>query len=117
MTMPLVLIVEDSKTCAAHLAARLRARPHHAAVHVASSIHDAKRWLYALQPGRPDLVVLDVELPDGNGLDLLPTLHGVHVAIVSSAAQFIPTNDMHIVVPKGPTWATQVESILAGIRR
>lgn len=109
---PLVLIIEDSQTCASHLAARLRAHPHHATVRTESTITGARRWLDEVRPRKPDLVVLDVALPDGNGLDLLPLLHDSQVVVVSATPQSVATTSTLSAVPKGPTWATQIEAIL-----
>lgn len=56
--------------------------------------HSGEAALAAVKALRPDLVLLDIHLPDVNGLDLLPTLRVVHPdldAIVISAANEVET--------------------------
>ncbi|AKJ30408.1 sigma-54-dependent transcriptional regulator [Caldimonas brevitalea] len=60
------LIVEDDQESAQTLASLLACEGHSAAT--AGSLYDARRQI-AFQ--RPDVVVLDLRLPDGSGLDLL----------------------------------------------
>lgn len=117
MTRPLVLIVEDSKTCSSHLAARLQAFPHRALVHIESTVEDARTWLQSQQRQGLVLAVLDVELPDGSGLDLLPLLEGVRVVVVTSNRDAVTARDGLTVIDKGPAWATQVEMVLVKARR
>ncbi|MDL5033808.1 sigma 54-interacting transcriptional regulator [Pelomonas sp. APW6] len=59
------LIVDDDGDAAESLQALIAAE--HFTVSVAYSLRDARRHV-AMQP--PDLVLLDLELPDGNGMDL-----------------------------------------------
>lgn len=79
-----VLIVEDDPAMQARLGqVLLRALPqsHH---ELAASLGEAREALAR----RPHLLLLDVNLPDGSGLDLLPWLHaqapGTQTVIVSS---------------------------------
>jgi CheY-like chemotaxis protein len=66
---PRILHVEDDADVVAVLAALLRER---ADIFAVNSCREAER---ALREETFDLVVLDVELPDGSGLNLLPLLH------------------------------------------
>ncbi|MCP9221203.1 sigma-54 dependent transcriptional regulator [Erythrobacter sp. LQ02-29] len=61
-----VLIVEDSASIALGYAAQLQSAGHK--VDVAETLADAKA---ALRGGDFDVVLLDLQLPDGNGMDLL----------------------------------------------
>ncbi|WP_460388259.1 response regulator [Thermus thalpophilus] len=82
--MERALIVEDDPRVAALHRAFLEAEGFEAIV--ASSLAEA---LEALAP-EPHLVLLDLYLPDGHGLDLLPALEGSYV-IVITAARDAPT--------------------------
>ena len=62
-----VLVIEDDATVADGIGVRLR--DHGYEVEVASTLARART---ALRTSRIDAAVLDVQLPDGNGLDLLP---------------------------------------------
>ena len=61
-----VLIVEDEAVLARSIARSLAKLGH--AVTVANTLKDGERLF---SEKRPDLALLDMELPDGNGLDLL----------------------------------------------
>lgn len=54
-------------------------------VHATASLQTLLRWA---EEGRGDLVITDVMMPDGNGLDLLPRLHqrrpGLPVIVISA---------------------------------
>ena len=67
MSFPLVLIVEDDRDTAALYSAVLQAEGME--VVLCSGRRQASRWWSQTQHW-PDLVVLDVRLPDGNGLEL-----------------------------------------------
>lgn len=62
----LLLLLEDDPVLRTFLADNLTADGYE--VIVTDNVHDAGR---ALELARPDLAVLDVQLPDGSGLDLL----------------------------------------------
>lgn len=64
---PLVLLVEDDPDTAALFTAMLRGEGM-AVVHC-GDCRQAKEWWRAARRG-PDLMVLDIRLPDGSGLDL-----------------------------------------------
>ena len=61
-----VLIVEDNQSLAAIYSSSLRAENLNALV-----VEDMQSAREAWERLQPDLVLLDVQLPDGNGLDLL----------------------------------------------
>ncbi|MFI6479606.1 response regulator [Nonomuraea sp. NPDC050663] len=57
---------------------------------VVATVHNAGDALAAVAEHRPDLVLLDIYLPDRSGLEVLKDLHGVDVLMVS-AARDLPT--------------------------
>ena len=73
MSPPLVLIVEDDRDTAALYSAVLESEGMEV-VHCMDR-QQANRWWDDTER-RPDLVVLDVRLPDGSGLDLCSDLGG-----------------------------------------
>lgn len=80
----LVLVVEDDPTLARSIARNLTVRGY-----VTSSAATVAQALSTLRQERPSLVLLDIDLPDGLGWEVLRTLRataGPHVpAIVMSA--------------------------------
>lgn len=66
--MPRILVVEDSPDARALVVRALDGR---ASLSLAASLEEARA---ALGRGRPDLVLLDVGLPDGDGFDLCRSL-------------------------------------------
>jgi DNA-binding NarL/FixJ family response regulator len=64
-----VLVVDDSALVRARLRRLLEESDSRCVVMEAATVADAAR---ALQSLRPDVVVLDLSLPDGSGFDLLP---------------------------------------------
>jgi DNA-binding response OmpR family regulator len=72
-----ILVVEDHKDLALGLRINLEERGYH--VHVAHTIADG---LARLRQVRPDLVILDLSLPDGDGLDLMRRLRAAGDATV-----------------------------------
>jgi two-component system, cell cycle response regulator DivK len=83
---PLLLAVEDEPRNAALLQAILGRAGYR--LHVAGDLGTARTWLAA---ERPDLVLLDRHLPDGDGLDLIgtiradPRLRAVPILLVSAS--------------------------------
>jgi DNA-binding response OmpR family regulator len=115
---PLVLLVEDSVTCAHHLASRLRRAPHRATVEIIPTLTRARAWLASPARARLTLAVLDRELPDGLGTDLLPLLVGVPVLLVTSSPERVSKVVGFELVEKGPAWASRVEAALVrAVRR
>jgi two-component system response regulator AtoC len=81
--MPHVLVVEDDIDSAEPLAELISTEGH--TVATAGSLRDARRQM-ALQT--PDLVLLDLMLPDGNGLELLETTRDMpHTEVVLITGQ------------------------------
>lgn len=76
-----VLIVDDSAPVRERLAEALSELSNVSSVRAAGDLAAARR---ALADCTPDLIVLDLHLPDGLGLELLPAAS--HVAVISSAA-------------------------------
>ena len=71
--MPTVLIVDDSTVVRGRLTSMLKEVPGVTVVGGAGTVKTAKAALRRLHP---DVVVLDLHLPDGNGIDLLRHLAG-----------------------------------------
>jgi DNA-binding NarL/FixJ family response regulator len=67
-TTPTVLIVDDSTVVRGRLASMLEEVP---GVTVVGGVGDVKAATAALRRLHPDVMVLDLHLPDGNGIDLL----------------------------------------------
>jgi DNA-binding response OmpR family regulator len=87
MTAMSVLIVEDDTTIAKLLREFLERGDHHVAV--SSTISEAREALFQMSP---DVVFLDMNLPDGKGLDLIPLLrknHDCHIIAMSGNQQFM----------------------------
>ena len=76
-TMPLALVVDDSPDAAETLVMLIEMEGFQAVA--AGSLAEARQQL-ALQT--PDLVLLDHQLPDGNGLELLDELAGSKFEVV-----------------------------------
>jgi two-component system repressor protein LuxO len=76
---PHVLVVDDSDSLRAMLLAYLRDQPW--TIAAVGSAHEA---LQAIDRQRPDLILLDMQLPDAQGLDLFHAMrrHAPHSAIV-----------------------------------
>src|SRR5579884_2055525 len=83
-TQPKILIVEDDTALAGAIARNLAADGYTA--RSAGSVHEASTSLHG---GCPLLVVLDIDLPDGSGWDVLRSLRatgcsGTRVIVVSA---------------------------------
>lgn len=80
-----ILVIEDEES----LAVGIRDALEHAGYTVAM-VHDGKAGLEAVRTGEFDLIVLDLMLPEINGLDLLKSLraerHEVRVVILTARA-------------------------------
>jgi len=81
-----VLVVDDDFRVAAVHAGFVGQVP---GFEVRGAAHTAAEALAVIETSRPDLVLLDLYLPDGNGLDLLRTLRGMpeppDVIVISAA--------------------------------
>lgn len=88
---PLLLAVEDEARNAALLRAVLEPAAYELVV--VGSLADARAWL---AERHPDLVLLDVGLPDGNGLDLARELRAAPatsaVPILVASARVLPAD-------------------------
>lgn len=80
-----VLLVEDHLVVAEGIASMLKGLPGFGQIHHAASCADA---LAALGEARADLILLDVNLPDGNGIDLCAAIRrmdsSVHIICLST---------------------------------
>jgi two-component system nitrogen regulation response regulator GlnG len=84
-----ILVVDDDAAIRTVVAAALKREGHR--VTTAASVAELRR---ELRLGEPDVLVTDVVLPDGNGLDLLPALMAEHPdlpVIVFSAQNTLAT--------------------------
>ena len=85
MSDPRVLIVDDDELVGWALERALSSR--HFSVEVVHTLADARA---SFRRAAPEIVVLDIHLPDGDGLDLLEELHrhspGTRVMVLSSDA-------------------------------
>jgi CheY-like chemotaxis protein len=95
MTNPIkILIIEDdpSHLKLAHLVLS-------SAGHKVSKANRAVQALDAIRQDRPDVILLDLELPDMNGLELVrklkadPEMQGVHIVAVTSYPEKYPRSD------------------------
>ncbi|MEI7743075.1 MAG: response regulator transcription factor [Chloroflexota bacterium] len=73
-TMIRVLLVEDHPIAAGGIAGVLAAQPDMELAAVAGTVAEARRRLAT--PGAWDIVLLDLRLPDGSGIDILRDLEG-----------------------------------------
>ena len=69
------LIVDDSSLVRARIAEKLSRFEH---VEVIGSVGDAAEAYNILSIEYPDIVVLDIQLPDGNGIDILKRIKEQH---------------------------------------
>lgn len=86
-----VMIIDDHPLVREGIAERLRATPGIIVVGNAGSITSATEQLAELQP---DVAVLDVQLPDGSGLDLcrrIPKLSATTRCVIHTTADIDPT--------------------------
>ena len=83
------LIVEDSTTLCAIYEAYLAGLG--LEIHISTTLEDARACLHRL---KPDFILLDIELPDGNGLDLL-----------SETGQITPMPVSVVMTGHGTEWA------------
>ena len=76
--MTRVLIVDDSATMRGLIAATLRQDPEIEVVGQAADPLEAREAIKALNP---DVITLDVEMPNMNGLDLVKLLRSRHISV------------------------------------
>ena len=75
----LILLIEDHPIVRSACRQILQARPGIKVIETATAQEGAQ----AVQHCSPDIVVLDLKLPDASGLDLLPSLAGLSVIVFS----------------------------------
>ena len=75
-TKPLIGIIDDERNIQATLAAILERRGYGSA-----SAFTGKQGLQMITDQKPDVLLLDLGLPDGEGLDLLRTIRDQHTAL------------------------------------
>jgi len=121
--MPNALIVDDHPPLRMVLAMQLRGIPGIGEIHEASNGQDA---LEIMRRHAPDLVILDLDIPRINGLDLIPRLRaaneGVRILVVSGqdvntfAARVMQAGAQGFVskLEDMPRIAKAMESVLAG---
>lgn len=68
VTLPRILLVEDEEHTRTHLARVLDGDPR---LELVASAESYEEGLGALERFAPDVLITDIELPDGNGLDLI----------------------------------------------
>jgi CheY-like chemotaxis protein len=122
---PLILAVEDEVRNAALLQAVLG--PAGYRLVVVGSLAEARAWL---ADGRPDLVLLDIGLPDGSGLELARELRAesgtVGLPIVVASARVLAGDreaaeqagcDVFLAKPLRPRELLEAVAIRIGTRR
>ncbi|MFC5749857.1 response regulator [Actinomadura rugatobispora] len=113
--MTRVLVVDDSPQILATLRINLRAR--HYDVRVAA---DAGRALTWVADWRPDLVVLDLGLPDADGIEVIRSLRGwTSVPILVLSGRTESTDKVHALDAGADDYVTKpfgVDELLARIR-
>lgn len=77
-----ILIVEDDPNIAANLAELLTNEGHEAVT--AASVAAARA---SIQGRKPQIAFLDMYLPDGKGLDLLPDIEGIPFIVVTGSPE------------------------------
>lgn len=89
-----VLIIEDDEST--HTALRYLFRQRGAEVTIATTLAEARD---ALRTGMPDAIVLDLMLPDGNGVDILRDLRaaGSDVKVVVTTGMADPERMQSLV--------------------
>lgn len=77
-----IAIIEDSRLARQELCALLAAHPAHGVVGEADSV---KTGIALVEAEKPDLILLDIQLPDGDGFSLLEQLSYVPPVIFTTA--------------------------------
>lgn len=79
------VIVEDESHALEHLTQLITTYCSHK-VHIVGVAHDVKSAHQAINKHKPDLVLLDIRLPDGNSFDLLRSLNEINFNIIFTTA-------------------------------
>lgn len=110
--MTRILIIEDSRHTRDQLTKRLRGYPTLAEVVAFGALAPFyERRIGQDTLGPFDVAILDVQLPDGRGLNLVPLLGEALVIIATAAPEDAPKG--FCVVRKGPLWIAEIENIIA----
>ncbi len=96
------VIVEDQKMFAELLATLLRATPD-IELEIVETVPNMAAGIAACERHRPDLLLLDLSLPDGPGLAVAERLHAVHpqgkaIIVTGQAASFVCPKSLSDVV-------------------
>lgn len=111
-----ILVLEDHDRHRRMLDARLRSFPTCATVFAFDRLAPFYAHLlgqYALP--RLDAAILDVQLPDGSGLDVIPLLgEDCRIIIATASPDDVPAElaRAYPVVAKGPGWIAKIEELL-----
>ena len=122
MTPPLSILVVDDDDSIRSLIERWLS----AGGHTVTSVGNATKALAALKQQAFDLIITDVLMPDGDGIDLITRLReaqtGVRVVAISGGGRYLPSEDClkmarglgaHAAVMKPFKW----EQLQAGIEQ
>jgi DNA-binding response OmpR family regulator len=88
-----ILVIEDSTTQALHLQALLE----QVGLKVLLA-HDGQEGLHMAQKSRPDLIVLDLEIPEMNGLQVCLRLKDVRETVSIPVIMFTRHDDYEVAV-------------------
>ena len=78
-----ILLVDDERLILTALSRELRQAGYN--INTAESVHDAEVWLQ--NNDRPDLVIIDMRMPSGDGLELAPKLEELnHIPFILQTA-------------------------------
>ena len=82
-----VIIADDAALIRARLVARLHPKP---ALHIVEETADVPATIAAVQTHTPDILILDLKMPGGTGLDVLhhvrPTHPQLHIIMLTNHA-------------------------------
>jgi DNA-binding NarL/FixJ family response regulator len=117
-----IALVEDAARVRRQIAAALNARP---GWQVVAECADADQALRDIPRINPDLVLLDIVLPDGSGLDLirplkdmLPNVPIVMLTVVEDSREIARAIGLgargYLIKQDGPNLVADIEDILAG---
>lgn len=107
---PRILHVEDDQDILTIIAAMLEKE---ATLKGASTLHEAQKLL---QQEKFDLALLDLALPDGSGVELLPSLAKLHIPVIVFSAHELPKNYIQFVTTVLTKSQTTDSELLAAIK-
>jgi two-component system, NarL family, response regulator DevR len=121
MTSPIrVMLVDDHASLRRPLAFMIDREPDLAIVAEAGTLAEARDRLTA--GARPDALILDLDLPDGNGIGLIPAMRSTNpqaFALVLSGVVDTRSRALAVAAGAGAVFpkTTDIEDIIAAIRR